>query len=173
LRDDWVTIEQAMDRLHKSRSTIYLWVRQGRVQTMRPLRMLWLHMPDLLNAEAATRKGRPAEAEARPLRDCSYLAAHKRVERAKGSAKRNACEFCGGNAHHWSYKGNSPREIRGQHSPQKPVEITWSPDPDDYQALCTSCHRVFDGLLRLERGAVVKMLQIFLLGTGENSAIPT
>jgi hypothetical protein len=59
LRDDWVTIKQAMARVRRSRSTIYQWIDGGKVRTMRPLRVLWVNLPDLLSADATTKPGRP------------------------------------------------------------------------------------------------------------------
>lgn len=58
-REDWVTMEQALERVQRSRSTVYQWVQDGRVSTMRPGRVLWLNLPDLIRAEFATRPGRP------------------------------------------------------------------------------------------------------------------
>ena len=59
MRDDWVTIKQAMARVGRSRSTIYQWIETGKVRTMRPLRVVWVNLPDLLTADATTRPGRP------------------------------------------------------------------------------------------------------------------
>jgi hypothetical protein len=59
LRDDWVTIKQAMARVRRSRSTIYGWIDAGSVRTMRPLRVLWVNLPDLIRVEAETKPGRP------------------------------------------------------------------------------------------------------------------
>src|SRR6185312_9518053 len=59
VRDDWVTVEQAAQRVNRSRPTIYRWVADGKVATFRPGRMLWLSLPDLLEAERAARPGRP------------------------------------------------------------------------------------------------------------------
>ena len=33
---------------------MYLWVEAGRVKTMRPARLLWLYLPDLLRVERET-----------------------------------------------------------------------------------------------------------------------
>jgi excisionase family DNA binding protein len=59
MRDDWVTVRQAEERVHRSRRTIYQWVQDGKIRTMRPMRALWLNVEDLLRVEAETRPGRP------------------------------------------------------------------------------------------------------------------
>lgn len=60
-RDDWVTVDQAAERVGRSRSTVYRWIGEGTVRTMRPMRTLWVNVPDLLVAErdATSRIGRP------------------------------------------------------------------------------------------------------------------
>jgi predicted site-specific integrase-resolvase len=59
LRDDWVTMKEASKRVDRSADTLWRWVRAGKVRTMRPLRVLWLYMPDVLTAEAQSQPGRP------------------------------------------------------------------------------------------------------------------
>lgn len=60
-RDDWVTVDQAAERVGRSRSTVYRWIGEGTVRTMCPMRTLWGNVPDLLVAErdATSRIGRP------------------------------------------------------------------------------------------------------------------
>lgn len=48
-------IGKAPERVNRSKATIYRWVKEGRVTTIRPLRALWLSVPDLLKAERDTR----------------------------------------------------------------------------------------------------------------------
>lgn len=125
---------------------------------MRPMRALWLSVPDLVEAERSLKPGRPS-VELNDYPPCSYMTAHKRVERMRGSAKDKDCEVCGEAAHHWSYKGNSPREQTGIHSAARQEVIAWSPDPRDYRPLCSSCHRVFDGLLRMPKEIAERILR--------------
>lgn len=155
-----------MERVGRSRGTIYRWVREGKIQTMQPMRAVYLNVEDLLRAEASMKPGRPRKTvDPKPTREerstapCSYLAAHRRVERAHGRARTHLCAFCGLPAHQWSYKGGSPDEIRGPKLPGGTDEIAWSPRVHDYQPLCVSCHRVFDGLQRLDRDTATKMLK--------------
>lgn len=49
--EDWVLMSDAPGRVGRNRSTIYKWVRAGRIRTFRPARALWLYLPDLLEAE--------------------------------------------------------------------------------------------------------------------------
>jgi len=58
VRDDWVTVAQAMERTMRSRPTIYRWIASGKVRTMRPGRALWLSVPDLIQVEREL-PGRP------------------------------------------------------------------------------------------------------------------
>ena len=169
MRDDWVTIKQAMERVGRSRSTIYNWIRGGSVRTMRPLRVLWIYLPDVIRAEAQMKPGRPRAEMPSPApkpnpKPISYMGAHKRLERERGPAKDHPCEFCAQPAHHWSYKGNSAQEIRGPHSKRQPAETAWSPDPRDYRPLCASCHRVYDGLARMPAAVVSGLLSRLIKG---------
>lgn len=52
--NDWILLEEAPLRVDRSRSTIYRWILEGRVRTIRPKRKLWLFIPDLLQAEKDT-----------------------------------------------------------------------------------------------------------------------
>lgn len=62
--DDWVQIDDAPQRIGRARSTIYGWLADPRVtiRQMRPGRVLWLHLPDLLrvDAESIRKRGRHA-----------------------------------------------------------------------------------------------------------------
>jgi excisionase family DNA binding protein len=49
--DRWVVMSDAPERIGRNRSTIYKWVKAGKIRTMRPGRALWLYLPDLLSAE--------------------------------------------------------------------------------------------------------------------------
>lgn len=50
--DQWVMMKRAPEKVGCARSTIYKWVKEGKVRSMRPGRELWLYLPDLLKAEA-------------------------------------------------------------------------------------------------------------------------
>ncbi|MTE24842.1 helix-turn-helix domain-containing protein [Microbacterium sp. ZXX196] len=54
----WVTVSEAAKITKRTRKTIYQWVRDGKVATMRPGRALWLKLSDVRHAEKAL-PGRP------------------------------------------------------------------------------------------------------------------
>lgn len=56
LDDHFVKLEEAGERVGKSRHTIYRWIRQGRIKVMRINGAKWLSVPDLLSAELDTRR---------------------------------------------------------------------------------------------------------------------
>lgn len=56
LDDHFVKLEEAGERVGKSRHTIYRWIRQGRIKVMRINGAKWLSVPDLLSAELGTRR---------------------------------------------------------------------------------------------------------------------
>jgi hypothetical protein len=68
-----------------------------------------------------------------------YMAAHKRVYRTRGPAKQHPCATgCGRPADQWSYMHRP-----GSHEMAQYMEGAWlyfSPDPDDYDPLCRTCH---------------------------------
>lgn len=85
---------------------------------------------------------RRAQLYAKP---CSYEAAHRRVQTARGKASDWRCAKCGGPAEQWAYLGDSPREIRAareymRDGRKRTVTLSWSPDPADYVALCALDH---------------------------------
>lgn len=55
--DDWVLMKQAHERIGCARSTVYKWVKAGKVRKYRPGKELWLYLPDLLAAEAEATRG--------------------------------------------------------------------------------------------------------------------
>lgn len=71
----------------------------------------------------------------------SYAAAHQRIATARGPATEHACEVCGNEAQSWSYRGGSTKELV-QERPESLIKkvVKYSPDPDDYDPLCWSCH---------------------------------
>lgn len=61
-----------------------------------------------------------------------YMNAHHEVYRIRGSAKDQTCVRCGDPANEWAYL--HPEREGGRHSD----------NPEDYAAMCWSCHRRFD-----------------------------
>lgn len=54
LSDHWIRAKEAPKRIHRSRRTIYRWIAEGRVRSLRPSRDLWVSVPDLLRADGET-----------------------------------------------------------------------------------------------------------------------
>lgn len=54
----WVTVDEALEITGRGKTTVYKWVREGEVRTMRPKRALWLNLSDLRRAETKL-PGRP------------------------------------------------------------------------------------------------------------------
>jgi hypothetical protein len=81
---------------------------------------------------------------------CTYMAAHLRVHRTRGVASTHTCVACGAGADEWAYRGDSPHEIRGEHTKRgrqgqaHTVQTAWSPLVWDYDPMCTACHLVKD-----------------------------
>lgn len=74
--------------------------------------------------------------------DVDYTAAHGRVTRLHGPAKRHACVTCGSSALHWSYDHTDPDE-RLSTSPRT-LGIAFSLKPEHYQPRCVPCHKRYD-----------------------------
>jgi hypothetical protein len=74
--------------------------------------------------------------------DIGYRAAHDRVQRTRGKAVEYPCRDCGGQATNWSYQKGSPSER--VHVGGKEDGFLFSPDPNDYDPLCFSCHSKAD-----------------------------
>lgn len=55
--DQWIMMKSAPEKIGCARSTIYKWVKQGKVRSMRPGKELWLYLPDLRKAEAESLRG--------------------------------------------------------------------------------------------------------------------
>lgn len=79
----------------------------------------------------------------KPDDEVTYITAHHRVHRTRGSAKAQVCIGCGHPAVHWSYNGGSARE-RVEDIPKTGL-MKYSPDPADYSPRCLNCHREHDG----------------------------
>ena len=61
LREDWILLADAPERIGRSRSTVYRWIDEGRIRTMRPLAKLWVSVPDLIQADKETIRRTRAE----------------------------------------------------------------------------------------------------------------
>lgn len=48
----WIMMKDAHEKVGCARSTIYKWVKAGKVRSLRPGKELWLYIPDLMKAEA-------------------------------------------------------------------------------------------------------------------------
>lgn len=59
MSDDWVSVAEAARRARRSKRRIYAWISDGLVRTMRPARLLWVYLPDVLKAEGEQKVGRP------------------------------------------------------------------------------------------------------------------
>ncbi len=55
--DKWIMMKRAPEAIGCARSTIYKWVKEGKVRSMRPGKELWLYLPDLKKAEAESLRG--------------------------------------------------------------------------------------------------------------------
>lgn len=70
--------------------------------------------------------------------DITYISAHFRVRRAKGSATQYACVQCDGPAHEWAYDHQDPDEKA------EDGKGNYSTKPEHYQPMCRTCHRRMD-----------------------------
>lgn len=66
-----------------------------------------------------------------------YRRAHRRIVAARGPASAQTC-YCGAPGDEWALLPMVPRIADGPY--------TYSPDPDDYVAMCRSHHRIWDNL---------------------------
>ncbi|GAA1938219.1 hypothetical protein GCM10009775_32870 [Microbacterium aoyamense] len=72
----------------------------------------------------------------------TYSTAHARVRRARGRAADWRCLDCQKRqAKQWAYRAGSPRErVTLELHAGRAHRHVWSPDPNDYDPLCLSCH---------------------------------
>lgn len=80
--------------------------------------------------------------------DAGYGASHTRVVTRRGKASEHPCVDCGSQAAEWSYDHTDPDE-KVYHFKQgvKELDITYSTNPEFYEARCKSCHTIFDAKL--------------------------
>lgn len=74
---------------------------------------------------------------AHPPAPISYKTAHARVRDERGPASALSCDECGDRATEWSYGGFGLDEQVGTVAG---CPALWSPDPADYDPLCSRCH---------------------------------
>lgn len=101
--------------------------------------------------DVLTREERPARScgclkrnnagtfERKPDGEIGYLAAHDRVYRARGIATAHPCVSCPAQAKDWAL-----RKDAGTRQIDPGTGYAFSPDPDDYQPMCRSCHSRYD-----------------------------
>lgn len=58
LESNWVLAKVAPALMRRPKSTVYRWVEDGRVRTMRPMHELWLFIPDLRRIDKDTPRRR-------------------------------------------------------------------------------------------------------------------
>ncbi len=58
--EDWVTVEKAAARVQKTVRTVNRWAHDGDIRSLRMNRRLLVFLPDVLEADAKKRPGRPA-----------------------------------------------------------------------------------------------------------------
>ena len=85
---------------------------------------------DFGDPERKPRKARP---------DVSYHHVHVRLRAERGRASDRLCEDgCGRQAKHWAYDHSDPDQLLS------PEGWPYSTNPDNYWALCPSCHKRHD-----------------------------
>jgi hypothetical protein len=67
----------------------------------------------------------------------SYMDAHSRLRRSRGSASGYECVDCGRRARDWSYQGGAPDEAPSEYGP-------YTYDSEFYVPRCASCHGRYD-----------------------------
>lgn len=76
----------------------------------------------------------------------TYGGAHARTRRIRGPASQFRCVDCDSPAREWSYNHNGEVELTELvNRKYRTLEMTYSPNVDDYEPRCASCHRIFDG----------------------------
>ncbi|WP_373286278.1 helix-turn-helix domain-containing protein [Microbacterium nanhaiense] len=54
-----MSIAEAAKATGRTKKTVYQWIREGKVRTMRPMRALWVNLSDIRAVEETTTLGRP------------------------------------------------------------------------------------------------------------------
>lgn len=80
--------------------------------------------------------------------EATYNAAHQRVKKARGSARKHPCVDCGNEARHWSYDHADPNERFTEDG------YAYSTELEHYEPRCVPCHKLYDlALLASKREA--------------------
>ncbi len=108
-----------------------------------------LRTGQLKSCGCANKRGRSPGSESSHPRwqgdDISYKSAHRRISSRRGPAREHPCIICDGEAHAWAYRGGSDKELTQEAGPGHRFKkadgiLRYSPDPDDYDPMCWSCH---------------------------------
>lgn len=93
-----------------------------------------------LHAGGVQSCGGPAHPRGKQGQAVSYVAAHRRTKKIRGSASAHKCAHpeCTRKASEWAYDGLDRNEL------VTPGGTTYSTDPWHYQPYCASHHRKFD-----------------------------
>lgn len=75
------------------------------------------------------------------MRALSYQGVHALIRRLHGPARDHLCADCGRPGQEWSYDRRDPDEQQGVNGGAR---VSYSTDPDHYQARCIPCHRRLD-----------------------------
>jgi hypothetical protein len=86
------------------------------------------------------RNGDPSVVRTTVKEQPAYRSAHARLTRKRGRASQFQCVDCPRRAHHWSYDGTDPNELKS------PRGQTYSLDVSKYVPRCASCHMKHDGV---------------------------
>lgn len=61
--DEWVQLDEAVTISGRSKPTLYRWIKNGRVRSLKPWSVIWIHKGDLKEAGEDTRRGMPPKTE--------------------------------------------------------------------------------------------------------------
>ena len=124
--------------------------RFGSLTVLRYRERLWECLCDCGNTTRAPTanltSGRKRSCGCQSWRTIGYMAAHKRLRRAQGSASRHKCVGCGGQAFQWAYNHQDPHELTCDAAYSK--GFRYSLDFDYYDPMCASCHKIVDNARR-------------------------
>lgn len=73
-----------------------------------------------------------------------YQTAHNQLRLKRGSASVHACVDCGMTADDWSLKVDAKTRLIEPAGTDR-AGLAFSPDADDYEPRCRSCHATYDG----------------------------
>jgi hypothetical protein len=103
-----------------------------------------------------------AQAARKPDDVIGYGSAHDRVRKMRGHARTHLCVSCAEKAADWALRKDAQTRRVEQSGPS--AGYPFSPNPDDYQPMCRSCHNSYDSDVpwrpkpRVVRGITMKIL---------------